>query len=180
MARDPLQVIVFMDGGRGLGLVVGEILDIVDESVEVRKQVSQRGLLGSAVVGGQVTDFLDLSAVVEASGEKWLASGARERTATVLVADGSGFARALLRSSLEMAGHTVVEAASEAEALAGTARHRIDVVALSADLEQAGGGGSLIALIRKQAGREVPMLALGAAADHEHLAACIESALACA
>ena len=174
MARDPLQVIVFMDGGRGLGLVVGEILDIVDESVEVRKPVSQRGLLGSAVVGGQVTDFLDLNAVVEASGEKWLAAGTSERAATVLVAGGSGFARALLRSSLEMAGHHVVEAASEAEALEGTARHRIDVVALAADLEQGKGEGSLIALIRKQAGREVPMLP----ADHKDLAACIESALA--
>ena len=47
--EEPLQVIVFSDGDRGVGLVVSEILDIVDESVRVRKANRRRGVLGSGV-----------------------------------------------------------------------------------------------------------------------------------
>jgi CheY-like chemotaxis protein len=178
-----LQVIVFMDGARGLGLVVGEIVDIVEEAVHIRKQGSERGLLGSAVIGGQVTDFLDLRAVIEASGEKWMAGEERSPVATVLVAGASGFTRTLIRASIEMGGHRVVEAGSRVEAIERMTRQRIDVVALAPELEnnveQAGSGGSLIALLRKQAGREVPMLPFGtAAADHLHLTASLESLLA--
>jgi two-component system chemotaxis sensor kinase CheA len=158
---DPLQVIVFMTEGRGLGLVVEEILDIIEESVAVRKQSQQRGLLGSAVVGGQVTDFLDLQAVLEESGERWLDSGGVDRSATILVAGASPFTRALVRSSLEMYGHWIVEAASIQEIVDRLERHRIDVVALSGDLEQAQGKGSLLALIRKHSGGSVPVLAFG-------------------
>lgn len=184
LQADPLQVIVFMDGARGLGLVVGEILDIVQEAVHMRKQASQRGLLGSAVIGGQVTDFLDLRAVVEASGERWTSQAARSRSATVLVAGGSGFVRTLLRASIEMSGHHVIEASNRAEALEKMSRERIDLIALSPDLEkdaeQAEGGGSLLALLRKQAGRDVPMLPLesSGAADHLQLTASLEGLLA--
>jgi two-component system chemotaxis sensor kinase CheA len=177
-ARDPLQVIVFLDGGRGMGLVVGEILDIIEESVQVRKKAQRRGLLGSAVIGGEVTDFLDLHAVIEASGENW-SRGTRGRAATVLIAGASGFNRALARSSVEMAGYRVVEAASATEAVAAMSRRRIDLVALSSDVEQAEGRGSLIALLRKHAGREVPVLPLEAdATDHEQLSSSIENLLA--
>ena len=177
-SADPLQVIVFLDGGRGMGLVVGEILDIIDESVQVRKKAHRRGLLGSAVIAGQVTDFLDLHAVIEASGDNW--TRGRSQTATVLVAGASRFSRAMVRSSIEMAGHRVVEAANAAEAVAEMSRRRIDVVALSSDVEQAEGGGSLIALLRKQAGRDVPVIPLDAdaAADHGQISSSIESLLA--
>ena len=184
LEADPLQVIVFMDGARGLGLVVGEILDIVQEEVHIRKRASQPGLIGSAVIGGQVTDFLDLRAVVDASGEKWASGAARSRRATVLVAGSSSFTRTLVRTSVEMGGHHVIEASSRTEAIEKMSRQRIDLVALAPDLEndleQAEGGGSLIALLRKQAGRDVPLLPLdsSAAADHLQLTASLESMLA--
>jgi two-component system chemotaxis sensor kinase CheA len=159
---DPLQAIVFMDGGRGVGLVVGEILDIVEDSMAVRKEGRRQGLLGSAVVSGRVTDILDLEAVLESSGQRWLNSGGDARSATVLVAGASTFTRSLIRSSVEMAGHQVVEAESTREVMDRISRDKIDLVAISADLKQATGGGSLIAMIRKQAGRDLPVLALGA------------------
>jgi hypothetical protein len=45
--------------------VVDEIVDIVEESVGSPIATDRTGLLGSAVVGGQVTDFLDLDAVAQ-------------------------------------------------------------------------------------------------------------------
>ena len=48
---DPVQVVVFNDGERSLGMVVDQILDVAEEAVTVRQKSSRKGLLGSAVVG---------------------------------------------------------------------------------------------------------------------------------
>jgi two-component system chemotaxis sensor kinase CheA len=157
---DPLQVIVFMNGEQGLGLVVGEILDIVEDTVHIRKSSRREGVLGSAVVGGQVTDFLDLEAVLRASGEHWL-EGARRRAATVLVAGNSAFARAMVRASVEMAGHRVIECANQHELIDGIEKRRVDMIALASDADQAAGQGSLLALIRQHSNRSIPVLTLG-------------------
>lgn len=61
---DLLQVVVHRDAERTVGLVVDEILDIVDEHVVVAQVATRHGLLGSAVVQGRVTDLLDVAALV--------------------------------------------------------------------------------------------------------------------
>ena len=52
-------------------MVVDEILDVTEEAVTVRQGSDRNGLLGSAVVGKQVTDFLDLNQVIRAAGGNW-------------------------------------------------------------------------------------------------------------
>ena len=44
---DPVQVIVFNDGERSLGVVVDQILDVAEDAVTVRQKTSRKGLLGS-------------------------------------------------------------------------------------------------------------------------------------
>ena len=68
---DPVQVVVFNDGDSSVGMVVDEILDVTEEAVTVRQESERNGLLGSAVVGKQVTDFLDLNQVIRAVGGNW-------------------------------------------------------------------------------------------------------------
>jgi two-component system chemotaxis sensor kinase CheA len=88
--NDPLQAIVFNDGDRSVGIVVDSILDVVDETVVIRHQSSRKGLLGSAVVGKLVTDFLDLSAVIHASREQWFQSCVGDTDGKrILIADAS-------------------------------------------------------------------------------------------
>ena len=60
-----LQAVVYRDGVTDIGLVVDEIVDIVEETVSSPVATDRPGLLGSAVVGGLVTDFLDLEAVAQ-------------------------------------------------------------------------------------------------------------------
>jgi two-component system chemotaxis sensor kinase CheA len=69
-ASEPVRVIVFHDGDRSVGMIVDQILDIAEEEITMRQKSSRRGLLGSAVVGGRVTDFLDLNPVICAA-EGW-------------------------------------------------------------------------------------------------------------
>ncbi len=82
MQGESLQVIVFSEGDRHVGLVVDEIRDIVEEAVTVKCASSSFGLLGSGVVGGKITDFIDLEALLHAaignSPDEGAASRARE------------------------------------------------------------------------------------------------------
>jgi two-component system chemotaxis sensor kinase CheA len=59
-----LQVVVYADRGRSVGLIVDQILDIVDETVVREKLAEHDGILGSAVVQQRITDLLDVPALV--------------------------------------------------------------------------------------------------------------------
>ena len=59
-----LDVVVYSECGRSVGLVVDRIIDIVDARLDITRPASRPGLLGSAVVGDHVTDLLDLPAVI--------------------------------------------------------------------------------------------------------------------
>ncbi len=60
----PMQVVVHSEGGRSVGLVVDEILDIVDQRVSINKQSGNARLLGSAVIQQHVTDLLNVPELV--------------------------------------------------------------------------------------------------------------------
>ena len=143
-AADLIQVIVFNDGEHSVGMVVDQILDVVEEEVAVRQKASRPGLLGSAVVGKRVTDFLDLNHVLHGAASEWRQGS--EPTAggkRVLVAEASPFSRGLIRSGLDMAGYRVLEAANGDEAIRGLEHNAIDVVVAALDLPCNGSGDFL-------------------------------------
>ena len=63
LSAEPLVVIVCAERGRSVGLVVEEILDVVEEVVNVQGHGSERGVLGLATLQGRVTELLDVHAV---------------------------------------------------------------------------------------------------------------------
>ena len=160
--QDPAQVVVFNNGERSMGILVDQILDIVEDQVTVRQAAARKGLLGSAVVGKKVTDLLDLHAVIQAADAGWFGSRDTQRTsgATVMIAEASPFVRGLVRSSLEMAGYRVVEAADTPAALRELERRKIDVVLAGLNLLPEG-EHSLVDEMRRLPGlANVPALAL--------------------
>jgi len=163
--RDPVQVIVFVDGARSLGIMVDQILDIVEDSVAIRQPSKRLGLLGSAVVGKQVTDFLDVRAVIRAAAAEWLDPEQAGRNTSVMVADPSAFMRGLLRGELEMAGHRVVEAGSSGEALNRLEHSQIDVVLTAMDLPPEGCRGLREAMDRQGSLGQIPMVALASSEE---------------
>ncbi len=65
VAREgPMQVVVHSDGGHSVGLVVDEILDIVDQHVSITSKAGNPHLLGSAVIQQHVTDLLNVPELV--------------------------------------------------------------------------------------------------------------------
>ena len=63
--KDHLQVVVYRDDGRSVGLVVEQIADIVEEKLEVKSSNRAGHFVGSAVVQGKVTDLLDVRRVID-------------------------------------------------------------------------------------------------------------------
>ena len=60
----PLQVVVCSDRGRAAGLVVEEILDIVEDRLVVKSSGTREGVRGSTVIQEKVTELIDLEAVL--------------------------------------------------------------------------------------------------------------------
>ena len=169
---DPVQVVVFNDGDHSIGMVVDEILDVTEEAVTVRQGSERKGLLGSAVVGKQVTDFLDLHEVIRAAGANWFQgtdgqlSGQR-----IVVADASAFSRGMVRSGLDMAGYVVLEAASLDEVLSKLEQRRVTVVLAALDLPPGGCAALLAAMQRHPEWQKIPVLALADSAEQVQAAA---------
>ena len=51
---------MFADDGRSMGLVVDEIIDIVEEQLHIEVAGASEGILGSAVIKGQATEVIDV------------------------------------------------------------------------------------------------------------------------
>jgi two-component system chemotaxis sensor kinase CheA len=161
-----VQVIVFNDGERSVGVVVDQILDVVEDAVAVRQKSRRKGLLGSGVVGKRVTDFLDLNHVIGAAGGEWFRqAGGAGGGKVVLVAEGSAFSRGLIRGGLDMAGYRVLEAASLEEAIRVLERQPVDVVAAAMDLPPHGSSALLAALRGRPEWEKIPVLALAGPAE---------------
>jgi two-component system chemotaxis sensor kinase CheA len=169
LKADPAQVIVFDDGDRNLGVEVDQILDIAEEAVTVRRKSGRKGLLGSAVVGKQIADFLDLHYVIHGADAEWFTSKTRPASAAkrVLLAEASAFSRGLIRSGLDMAGYGVVEAASLEDALGMMERHAIDIVLTADDLPPGGSSALDQAIRRRPEWARIPLLALTGDAEFE-------------
>jgi two-component system, chemotaxis family, sensor kinase CheA len=75
--QQSLQVVVYADGGRSVGLVVDRILDIAEESFVIEQHTGRKGILGSAVIQKHVTDILDVPGLIAAADQSHLLARAQ-------------------------------------------------------------------------------------------------------
>jgi two-component system chemotaxis sensor kinase CheA len=64
----PLQVLVCHHEGRAVGVVVEQILDIVEDTAEVKYPASRPGVLYSTVIQEKVTELIDIPAILSSAG----------------------------------------------------------------------------------------------------------------
>ena len=62
---DLMQVVVYTYQERSVGLVVDQILDIVEEAVVLQHCSRREGVFGSAVIQQRVTDLLDVQGIIQ-------------------------------------------------------------------------------------------------------------------
>jgi two-component system chemotaxis sensor kinase CheA len=61
---DPIQVVVFRAGDGHVGLIVEQILDIVDDGLVDPRPPGRPGVLGAVAIAGRITELLDVEAVL--------------------------------------------------------------------------------------------------------------------
>lgn len=157
-------MLVFSEADRSMGLVVDEIVDIVEDRLNIEVASAAPGVLGSAVVKGKATEIVDVGYFMPLAFDGWLRRKKPQRKAyapTLLLVDDSAFFRNMLSTVLQAAGYRVVTAASGQEALV-ILRKKSDFEAVLADLDMPGmDGQQLIAAMRaEQSLSEIPAIAL--------------------
>ncbi|CAA2157231.1 CheA signal transduction histidine kinase [Methylobacterium sp. GXF4] len=142
-------LVVFSDGERAMGLVVDEIVDIVEERLDIEIAADRSDLIGSAVLRGRATDIINIAHFLPLAYDDWARGPKRaEQVSTLLLVDDSAFFRDMLSPVLKAAGYQVVTAASTDAALSILQSDpRIEVVVT--DLEMPGRSGfDLVAAMR--------------------------------
>ncbi|MBL6454789.1 chemotaxis protein CheW [Belnapia sp. T6] len=172
-ARQP--VLVFSDGDRAMGLMVDEILDVVEERMAIDGAGERPGFLGTTVIGGKVTEMLDTAWWLRQAGEDWFggaADRARGSGHRLLVIEDSPFFRNLVVPALGAVGYEVTAVADAEEALrlreAGASFE-----AVISDIVLPGMDGFALARTLREGGawRDLPLIALTGRidpADIEH------------
>ena len=172
--QTPAQpLLVFAEADRTMGLMVDEIIDVVEDSLDIELAGARPGLLGSAVIGGLATDVLDTGYWLMQVWEDWFRGVPRQGAAAgqrhILLVDDSEFFRQLTVPMLGAAGFRVTALASATEAL----RLRDTGVmfdAIVSDIEMPEMDGVQFARAVRANGSwaELPLIAMTAHADMEH------------
>jgi len=164
-------VLVFSDEERSLGLVVDEIVDIVEDRLDIELASEQSGLIGSAVIKGQATEVIDIAHFLPLAFDdwrNWKERGTSKVARTVLLVDDAPFFRDMLAPVLKAAGYAVTTVASAPLALAlMESGRRFDVVIT--DIEMPGMDGFELASALRANPRiaEVPIIGLSSMVSAE-------------
>ena len=144
-AREGAQpLLVFSDAGRSMGLVVDEIVDIVEDRLDIEVGSDTPGVLGSAVIKGQATEIIDIGHFLPLAFEDWFRRkemSAEALTRTLLFVDDSAFFRNMLAPVLKAAGYDVTAVGAADEALALIKKGEQASTSIVSDIEMPGMNG---------------------------------------
>jgi two-component system chemotaxis sensor kinase CheA len=179
--KERQAVLVFNDIDRGLGrdrcmgLVVDEILDVVEDRLRIELSGDRPGLLGTAVVAGRATDVIDTAYWLTQAADDWFRSGQKSggvRIARVLVVEDSDFFRNLLVPALAAEGYEVTACETATRALrlrdAGVS---FDAVVSDIEMPEMDGLEFVRTLRAGGAWAELPVLALSGRVSSAEMAA---------
>ena len=114
-SNQPVLVIGY--GGETMGLLVDEIIDIVEDPLEIQISQGAPGVIGTAEFGGVVCELLDLTHFIRIARPDSASRGVNRKFKLLLV-DDRQFFRDMLTPVLSAAGYQVTALAAAAEALA--------------------------------------------------------------
>lgn len=109
-------VLIFVDNDRTMGLVVDDVVDIVEEELALDVASQSEGVIGSAVIRGQATEIVDVGHFMPLAFADHF-TGPAPASSSVLLVDDSAFFRNLLTTVLHAAGYRVMTAPAAREAL---------------------------------------------------------------
>ena len=171
-------VLVFTDEGRSMGLVVAEIIDVVQDHMKSELVGDEPGLIGSAVIADKAVDIVDIGHYLTKAYSDWFEVKEKRHAESTrpmrkaLVIDDSAFFRNLIAPLLGAANWRVTTAADGNEALRLREDGEVFDLIVS-DIEMPGMDGLALANEVRSDPRwqNVPMIALSAHTSDADVAA---------
>jgi two-component system, chemotaxis family, sensor kinase CheA len=160
-------ILVFTDNDRTMGLVVDEIVDIVEDNLNVEMASNIEGMIGSALIRDKATDIIDVGYYLQKcfgdwfSGGETAAFGSENSSQRVLLVDDSPFFRNMLVPLLSVAGYEVSTAENPNEALDMREQGKeFDIIV--SDIEMPGMNGFQFAeeVLKDERWADTPIIAL--------------------
>jgi two-component system chemotaxis sensor kinase CheA len=173
-------VVVFSEGDHSMGLIVDQIIDIMEEHIDVQI-VGQGGLLGSTIIDGKATDVIDVAHFLGLAGLDWYqdhadipfgADGGTNTSAArrVLLVDDSPFFRNMLAPLLSVAGYSVTTASNAVEALVlCESGEKFDVIVSDIEMPEMDGFAFAQKIKAGSGWQDTPMVALSSHATPEDI-----------
>ena len=161
-ARESWPVLVVGVGGEPMGLLVSEIVDIVESLLDIDIAGSTPAVIGSATIRGEPAEVLDLAHYMKAARPGAFERGHAKRFRVMLV-DDKLFFRDLLAPIVSAAGYEVATIASAAEGLAVLKRGvAFDIIVTDVDMPDMDGYSFARALADNPRTCKIPVVALDA------------------
>jgi len=167
-------VLVFSDREHTMGLVVDEIVDIVEDRLKVELTADNPGVIGTAVIAGKATTIIDAGYYLPQAFGDWFGRNDAEygkdehEQPRILLVDDSPFFRNLLTPLLSVANYEVTAVESPDRALQLREQgHDFDMII--SDIEMPGMSGFDFAVAVRAEGRwqTTPMIALSSHATEK-------------
>ncbi len=132
-AKEFIHVIIFSLRGKNVGIVVTEVQDIIiSDSVVDEVTHQQPGIMGSAIINGELTLILDIFQIVTIIMPQWANLNIDEKeiktSAKVLVVEDSSFFANQMIKFVQEAGYTALKAMDGLEALAVLEQESVDLI----------------------------------------------------
>jgi two-component system chemotaxis sensor kinase CheA len=171
-------VLVFSEGDKAMGIIVDEIIDIVDEAIKINVAADGPGQMGSAIIRGAATEVIDAHYYVNRTFSDWFKANSapdvmigKRRHRKVLLVDDSAFFRNLLQPVLTVGGYEVTALENPSFAFELMERDTIFDIIVS-DIEMPNINGFEFAQKVKEGSRwkDIPMVALSSHNDAELIA----------
>jgi two-component system chemotaxis sensor kinase CheA len=169
--KQPL--LIFSEGERTMGLVVDQIVDIVETAFELKLSSTSPDIMGGAIINGTATEVLDVAHFVQrAFGESFdiPVGHGHERNGRLLLVDDNAFHRAMLEPVLKGNGYAVTTCTSASEALeklSGDAR--FDAVVSEVDLRGLDGIGFAERVRSELHMENLPIIAIATGGDADSI-----------
>jgi len=177
----PLQttnpVLVLGVGGESMGLLIEQIIDVVEARLTIEIASTSPGVIGTAEIRGEIAEVLDATYFMQLGRPNAYSRGVAHQFHVLLV-DDKPFFRDMLAPLIIAAGYRVNTAASAAEALTMFEKGaRFDAVVTDTDMPQMSGYELARRLMREPRHRDLPIVALAAHAAPTILQAAHESGM---
>ncbi|WP_169568113.1 chemotaxis protein CheW [Sneathiella limimaris] len=160
-------ILVFTDNDRTMGLVVDEIVDIVEDTLNVEMSSHVEGMIGSAIIRGKATDVLDVGYYLQKCFGDWFggnetaAFGSDRAHQRILLVDDSPFFRNMLVPLLSVAGYEVSTAENPKQALAlREAGKEFDIIVSDIEMPEMDGFQFAEEVLKDDRWADTPIIAL--------------------